>query len=167
MTTTLNNIKASEPNIKSWERLLRSLGKTEADDEELPFAHILESTEFEDAIWCLQSVPNIDRELRLFATECIRQVQHLIPTEKEMNALITAENYAYGHGSKEELADAYEVPGFASHAANKSAYFAAYESARLSASEAASNATRDEEKWHELYAHQRKEQERLFAKFFC
>jgi hypothetical protein len=38
LTTTLNRIKAHNPNHAEWNRLLAGLGKTQADDEPLPFA---------------------------------------------------------------------------------------------------------------------------------
>jgi hypothetical protein len=41
ITTTLNRIREHSPCRASWRELLVGLGKTEADDEPLPYADIL------------------------------------------------------------------------------------------------------------------------------
>ena len=44
-----------------------------------------------------------DREMRLFAVWCARQVQHLMPDQRCTNTLDVAERYANGEASSEEL----------------------------------------------------------------
>ena len=58
LITTLNKIREHEPNRHEWQRLLRNLGKTKADDEPLPFLRILESNGSEYAAWCLRTLPD-------------------------------------------------------------------------------------------------------------
>lgn len=44
-----------------------------------------------------------DKELRLFAVWCARQVQHLMKDQRSLNALDVAERHAHGLASDEEL----------------------------------------------------------------
>ena len=82
-------------------------------------------------IWmCWQSGVLTDKELRLFAVFCARQVEHLITNERSKNAINVAEKFAYGNATNEELASA-------SDAARASASDAARASARAAASDAA------------------------------
>jgi hypothetical protein len=60
--TTLNKIRSFNPCASGWEKLLRSLGKTQADDEPLAFSRILESNGLDDALWCLRTIVESDRE---------------------------------------------------------------------------------------------------------
>lgn len=103
-TTTLNKIRACHPCEEGWAKLLRHLGKTKADDEPLPFVTILESNGLDDALWCCKTAPEYDREWRLFAVWCARQVQHLMPDPRSVAALEVAERYANGQATNEELA---------------------------------------------------------------
>ena len=70
MTTTLNKIREHKPCSDGWEKLLKALGKTMADDEELSIFAILESNGLDDAIWCLRAVDGKDFEIRRFARFC-------------------------------------------------------------------------------------------------
>ena len=76
MHTTLNKIRSHAPCADNWRKLLRHLGKTEADDEPLLITTILDSNGLDDALWCLRAVDGHDREIRLYAAWCARQVQH-------------------------------------------------------------------------------------------
>ena len=72
--TTLNKIRAQSPCSAGWSKLLKSLGKTHADDEPLALEHILDSNGLDDALWALRAVKGHDKELRLFACQCARLV---------------------------------------------------------------------------------------------
>ena len=48
-----------------------------------------------------------DRELRLFAVWCARQVQHLLTDPRSVSAIDVAERYANGEATDEELAAAW------------------------------------------------------------
>jgi len=85
------------------EKLLKSLNKKEADDELLSLMHILESNGIKDAIWCLRSIQNQDKEIRLFAIACAREVEHLMTDEKSIQILDVAERFANGEATDEEL----------------------------------------------------------------
>jgi len=77
LVTTLNEIKKHDPCEGGWKTLLKYLGKTKADDEELTFLTILESNGFDDALWCARSEPKYSSEWRIFAQWCIEQVRHI------------------------------------------------------------------------------------------
>jgi hypothetical protein len=104
MKTTLNKILACDPCHSGWEKLLKHLGKDAADDEPLDLLTILESNGLDDALWALRAVDGFDREKRLFAVWCARQVQHLGPPEMG-GWLDTIERYANGKATDAELAE--------------------------------------------------------------
>ena len=60
--TTLNKIRAQHPCENGWRKLLKHLGKTEADDEPLPLLTVLDSNGLDDCLWCLHTVPEHDKE---------------------------------------------------------------------------------------------------------
>ena len=106
MQTTLTAIRKHKPCEQGWEKLLRSLGKTKADDDRLSILAILESNGLDDALWCLRAVDGHDKEIRLYAVWCARQVQHLMTDPRSLNALDVSEAFANGQATKEELAAA-------------------------------------------------------------
>ena len=101
--TTLNRIREHDPCVEGWKKLLQHLGKTEADDEPLPFSVIVESNGMTDALWACRTVPEHDREWRLFAVWCARQVQHLMTDQRSHDAINVAERFALGAATKNEL----------------------------------------------------------------
>jgi hypothetical protein len=86
LITALNKIRARGPCKSGWKKLLKHLGKTEADDEPLPFSVILDSNGLDDALWCCRTAPEYDKEWRLFAVWCARQVQHLMKDKRSAAA---------------------------------------------------------------------------------
>ena len=80
-TTTLNEIREHDPCRDGWTKLLRHLGKTQADDEPLPLLTILESNRLDDAIWCLRA-KSLDRLSRHFQAWCADQVLHHFEAER-------------------------------------------------------------------------------------
>ena len=136
ITTTLNRIRAHSPCREGWTKLLRHLGKTEADDEPLPFAVIVASNGIDDALWCCRAEPGHDREWRLYAVWCARQVQHLMTDPRSTAALDVAERYARGEATHDELAAARTAVGAAAWGA------AAWGAARTAAWAAAEAAVR-------------------------
>ncbi len=107
MHTTLNKLNLGIPFFEEKKKLLTYLGKTELDDEPLPFTTILESNGLNDALWCAQSAPEYSRDWRLFAVWCARQVQDLIEDTRSLEAINVAENYALGIATEEELMAAF------------------------------------------------------------
>ena len=138
ITTTLNRIREHGPCRDGWEKLLKGLGKTAADDEPLPFARIVEINGLDDALWCCRAEPQHAREWRLFAVWCARQVQHLMTDPWSIAALDVAERHANGLETDDELAAACAAAWDASAAAR--AACAAAIDAAWAASDAASAA---------------------------
>lgn len=105
MYTTLNKIRQRHPCTDGWEKLLRHLGKTAADDEPLSIMTVLESNGIEDTIWCLRAVDGHDRERQLFAVRCVRRFQHILSVEST-NALNVAEMFSKGLVDQDRLDEA-------------------------------------------------------------
>ncbi len=124
--TTLNKIRACHPCESGWTKLLKHLGKTTADDELLPFSVILTSNGLDDALWCCRAAPEHDREWRLFAVWCARQVQHFMTDSRSVEALDVAERFANGLATQQELAAAGAAAGAA---ARDAAWDAAWDAA--------------------------------------
>ena len=101
--TTLNKIRSKSPCREGWEELLKHLGKKKADDEPVSLKTILESNGLDDALWCLRAVDNAEREARLFAVWCARQVQHLMKDQRSIDALDIAEKFANGEATQDQL----------------------------------------------------------------
>jgi len=140
MYTTLKRIKAHSPCADSWRKLLKGLGKTKADDARLSYARILKICGFEDAIWAARCEPRYNREWRLYAAWCARQVQHLLTDPRSIAALDVAERHANGTATDEELAAARAA---ARAAAGAAAWDAAGAAAWAAAGAAAWDAARD------------------------
>jgi len=103
MKTTLNKIRAHGPCAEGWEKLLKHLRKTKSDDEPLSLLTILDSNGLDDALWCFRAIDGRDKEIRLYAVWCARQVQHLMRDPRSRAALDVAERYANGEATAEEL----------------------------------------------------------------
>ena len=125
MKTTLNAIRDHHPCADGWKKLLANLGKTAADDDPLSLITILDSNGIDDALWCLRAVYDHDKEIRLFAVWCARQVQHLMTDQRSVAALDVAERFANGDATKEELDAAGAEAGAAARAAAGAAAWAA------------------------------------------
>jgi len=133
--TTLNKIRSHYPCRDGWAKLLTHLNKTKADDEPLALATVLGSNGLDDALWCLRSCAGIDREARLYAVWCARQVQHLLTDPCSLAALDVAERHANGEATDAELAAASDAAWAAARdaamgAAWAAAWAAAWDAAR-------------------------------------
>ncbi len=179
MNTTLNKIRSKSPCADGWAKLLKHLGKPQADDEPLSLITILDSNGLDDALWCLQAVDGHDREIRLYAVWCARQVQHLMTDKRSLDALDVAERYANGLATENELdiagdaargaagaaaGDAARAAAWAVGAARVAARAAAWAvgAARVAARAAAGDAAWDAE-WDAA----RDAQEVKFREMFC
>ena len=140
MKTTLNKIRALSPCASGWEKLLKNLGKTKADDEPLALTTVLESNGPDDVLWCLRAVVGYEREMRLYAIDCARSVQHLMADQRSLAALDVAELFANGLATQTELATAWDA---ARATARDAARTAAWDAAGTSAGTAAWTAARD------------------------
>jgi len=103
-TTTMAAIYAHAPCSDGWVKLRKHTG-LKATDKKTPvsFLTILESNGLDDALWCLRATEGKDRELRLFAIWCARQVQHLMTDQRSVDVLDVAERFANGEATSEEL----------------------------------------------------------------
>ena len=144
MYTTLRKIRACSPCPSGWTMLLGNLGKTKADDEPLLITTILDSNGVDDALWCLRAVDGHQREMRLFAVDCARSVQHLTNNPRSIAAIDTAERHAYGLATNEELAAAW---GAVWTVARDAAWEAAWAAAREAVWEAAWGSAAVEAVW--------------------
>lgn len=134
METTLNEIRDQSPCTEGWTKLLRTLGKTQADNEPLSIITILESNGLDDALWCLRAVKNRNKEIRLYMVWCARQVQHFMTDPQSLDALDVAERFANGEATQKELAAAGTVAGTAAFYVSKgSAGAVAFNAARAAA----------------------------------
>jgi hypothetical protein len=141
--TTLNAIREHSPCHEGWTKLLKHLGKTKADDEPLSIVTVLDSNGLDDALWCLRAVKGHDREIRLYAVWCARQVQHLMEDPRSVAALDVAERHANGEATDAELAAARAAAWAAARAAAwAAARAAAWAAARAAAWDAARAAAR-------------------------
>ena len=87
-----------------------------AHKEPIPIVDILKSNGLDDALWALRCVKGHDRDLRLYAVWCARQVEHLMTDQRSKDALGVAERHANGLATDEEL-DAARDAAWAARAA--------------------------------------------------
>jgi hypothetical protein len=145
---TLKQLREAGACYTGYNKVVRSLQAKEftAEDEQresyirlahkesIPLPFIVESNGLYDAIWCLRCIPDCERDARLFAVWCARQVQHLMTDERSIAALDVAERFANGAATGEELAAARYA---AWDAARDAAWVAASAAAWYAASAAA------------------------------
>ena len=125
MKTTLNKIRGHSPCTEGWAKLLKNLGKKKADDEPLAITTILESNGLDDALWCLKAVDGYQKEMRLFAVECARSVQHLMTDPRSIAAIDVAERHAHGNATDNDLVAARGAAWAAARGAARAAAWAA------------------------------------------
>ena len=118
VTTTLNDIRADSPCESGWKRLLKHLGKTQADDEPLPLTVVLDSNGLFDCLWCLRAVSGHDNLWGRYAVWCASQVEHLMTDSRNVDALAVAKRYLIGEAPDVELLAAKEAVDAAQRAAN-------------------------------------------------
>ena len=126
LATTLSDIKKCKPNAGLWNKLLFGLGVMKADKKPLPLEKILDTSGLLHALWALQAVKGHDRAIRLYACYCAKSVLHIWEQEfpdddRPRKAIETAEHFALGRATEEELGFAEN----AARAAGDAAWFAA------------------------------------------
>jgi len=104
--------------------------------EAIPLLSILESNGLDDALWCLRC-NNVEweRDSRLFAVWCARQVQHLMTDKRSLEALDVAEAFANNNATLQDLYAARDAAFYAAWAARDAAFYAACDSARAAQKE--------------------------------
>ena len=184
MNTTLNKIREKSPCTSGWNTLLKSLDKTQADDEVVSFKYILDSNGIKDAIWCLRVLDY--KDICLFCADVAELALPIFeakyPDDKRPREAIEGiRKYQSGEIDLEALSklktaayDAYAAAAVAYDAAAAVAY--AYAAAAYDAYDAAAAAAYDAYDAAaaavDAHAHAaRKEQwlkiEKLFVKYFC
>ena len=104
---TLNDLRTHHPCRGGWEKLLRSLNKTKADDKPLSLLTILKSNGLRDAFWCLRALPpEMAVAVRLLACDLVEPVLAYTEDARVHRCLATARKYAVGQASLEELSEA-------------------------------------------------------------
>ena len=144
MNTTLNKIRELSPCKNEWEKLLNTLGKIKADDEELSLLTILNSNGIEDAIWCFRAVDGHDAEINTFARFCAKQnIEKIKPyTDEETYSLIIE----WLENGDESLRSAAESAA-ESAARSRSGSWLVAESAEWSAAESAAWSAAESAAW--------------------
>ena len=116
---------------------MKLLGITEASDDPITYAHLLDVLGLDDALWCCRAEPDLAPLWRRYAVWCARQVQHLITDPRSLAALDVAERHAAGQASNEELSAACSRACSAAWGAAESAAWSAARSAAWSAARSA------------------------------
>ena len=101
------------------------LGITEASDEPITYARLLDVLGLDDALWCCRAEPDLAPLWRRYAVWCARQVQYLMIDSRSVAALDVAERYAAGQASDEELSAAWSAAWSAAESAAWSAAWSA------------------------------------------
>ncbi|CAJ9734887.1 putative bacteriophage protein [Burkholderia pseudomallei] len=134
-TVTLAALRKAGACYEGYNKLVRSIqGKAfsaeDADrnsyipfkhDAEIPLLDILKSNGLDDALWTLRCISGADRDLRLFAVWCARQVEHLMQDQCSKDALNVAERFANGEATDEERAAARDAARDAARATARAA----------------------------------------------
>ena len=112
LTTTFNLLRKHDA-CKDRYTVLRKALKGRKDNEPITLVEILDSNGLSDTLWALCAVPaeqaaERDRQARLFACACVRQVWHLLTDERSRTAVEVAERYAEGAATLDELKTAYD-----------------------------------------------------------
>ena len=134
---TLSALRKAGACVYGYNRLVRAIqGKEFSDTDEarethLRFAHkdhisirsILDSNGIDDALWALRCIEGADKnkDIRMFAIWCARQVEHLITDQRSKDALNVAERYANGEATDDEMATARAAARAAAGAAARAA----------------------------------------------
>ena len=139
MHTTLNKIMTKhhshDARDDDWETLLKSLNKTQADDEPLSLITVLDSNGIDYAVWCLRAVDGYVKEKQLLMVFAARKLQNLF-SKIGIDALDIIEKYVHGLASEQELENAYSAAANAavlSKASDNAAFIAVSAASRAAA----------------------------------
>jgi len=140
MKTTLKEIRKAGPcgmRLQDGERvgylkLRHSLCSGYGDTTPISIVTIMDSNGLDDALWCLRAVKGHQREMRLYAVWCARQVERMMTDKRSVDALEVARRHAEGEATDDELTAAWDA-----------AWAAARDTAWDAAGAAAWAATRD------------------------
>jgi hypothetical protein len=125
---TLKALRKAEACVSGYNKVVCSLSGKEFNPKrktyirykhegQISILSIIESNGIYDALWATRCVTGNDRDLRLFAVWCARQVLRLMTDKRSINAIDTAERYANGKATDAELAAAWAATRDAARAA--------------------------------------------------
>lgn len=107
--TTLNKILSLPPSQTAWENLLRSLNKTDSDDELISLVQLVHISGLHFTLECCQLIPEFDKHWRLYAVWCARQVAWSSQYKNGTLAIALAERFANGQATQEEFEEEKEM----------------------------------------------------------
>lgn len=146
-TVTLDALRKAGACYEGYNKLIRSIqGETFSaedaarnsyihfkHDAEIPLVDVLNNNGIDDALRSLRCVSGADRDIRLFAVWCARQVEHLMQDQRSKDALNVAERFANGEATEEERVAAEAAAREAAWDAAWAARAAAWAAARAAA----------------------------------
>ena len=133
ITISLAEIRAKSPCTDGWRKVLAAKGPDM--EARFPLTDIIETNNFDDALWAMRCLPEHNNLWRKYAVWCARQFEHLMTDDRSVAALGVAWRHSDGLATDEELAATWYT---ASDAARDAARAAARAAARDAASDAAS-----------------------------
>ena len=167
-SVTLPALRKAGACVDGYNRLVRTLQGLEftCDDAKrrnwLKFVHedpvsirtILDSSGIDDALWALRCIDNADndKDVRLFAIWCARQVDHLMTDARSKTALDVAERHAHGLATDDALDAAWAAASAAADAAASAAVWDAAWAAASAAAWAAASAAASAAAWAAAWA---------------
>jgi hypothetical protein len=157
MKTTLNEIKKYKLYQEGWEKLLKSLNKTTADDEELTIEHILNSNGIDDALWVITVLwrsSHLEDYCNMLA-DIVESIAYHSSDKRVGDCIQAIRDYGAGKISKKEL-------GVATDAARATARAAARAVAAAYAAASAYDAYADAD----AYAAEHQKQKTIILKYF-
>ena len=151
ITISLAEIRAQSPCADGWRKVLAAKGPDM--EARFPLTDIIETNDFDDALWAMRCRPEYSNLWRKYAVWCARQVEHLMTDDRSVAALDVAWHHSDGLATDEELATASAAASNAASDAGRAApwdagraaawdagWAAARAAARAAASDAASAA---------------------------
>ena len=104
ITISLAEIRAHAPCETGWRKVLAAKGGKDADMEaRFPLTDIIETNDFDDALWALRCLPEYNNLWRKYAVWCARQVEHLMTDDRSVAALDVVWSHSDGLATDEEL----------------------------------------------------------------
>lgn len=109
ITTTLNNIFACETIRDEYKReFLEWTGKTQPDEEPIPFASIVQNLGLSEALFFTRAEPQHANVWMQFGLFCARRIERLIE-QRSIDAITVGENYINGDATENDLEAALNV----------------------------------------------------------